>query len=590
MVPFYTFTAKGMPKVMEKRWVIKEAPEKEKVKELAITLQMDEKLAYLLVQRGILDYENARRFFRPSLSDLHHPMLMQDMDKAVNRITRAIEQGENILVYGDYDVDGTTAVAVMYTFLSGFYDKVAYYIPDRYKEGYGISTTGIDFANDNGFSLIIALDCGIKSNDKVDYALEKNIDFIICDHHLPGEKIPAAAAVLDPKRKDCAYPYKELSGCGIGFKLCQALCHQLNRQPEEIFSLIDLAAISIAADIVPITGENRTLCYLGLEKINEKPSPGIAAILKVASKQPPLTVSDLVFIIAPRINAAGRMESGRNAVDLMISSDDHLAFESGKLLDSHNADRKNLDKEITREALQIISSDEKMMKAKTTVLWSENWHKGVIGIVASRLTETYYRPTILFTLSNGVLTGSARSVREFDVHEAISSCSEFLIQFGGHKYAAGITLHPENFDSFRNRFEEVVASTITEELLIPSVEIDEEIKLTDIKSNPAEDLPKFARILKQFGPFGPGNMNPVFLIRNVKDTGYVKIVGENHLKFTVFSDENPAIKIPCIGFGLGEYLPGITNGKIFDIACCLEENTWNDRTTVQLVVKDIKLH
>jgi len=573
---------------MEKRWVIKEAPEKEKVDQLSKDLNISEKLAYLLVQRGVSDYEKAKKFFRPVKENLHDPFLMRDMDKAAGRVAKALENGENILVYGDYDVDGTTAVALTYTFLSRFYPNVAYYIPDRYKEGYGISTAGIDFAGDNGFSLIIALDCGIKSNDKVDYANEKGIDFIICDHHLPGEKLPDAAAVLDPKRKDCGYPYKELSGCGIGFKLCQALCKELGRNEEEVFSLIDLTAISIAADIVPITDENRTLAYLGLEKINEEPSPGIAAILKVASKNPPLTVSDLVFIIAPRINAAGRMESGRNAVELMISTDDSLAFESGKLLDSNNADRKNLDKEITLQALEIIGKNQELIKAKTTVLWHESWHKGVIGIVASRLTETYYRPTILLTLSNGVLTGSARSVREFDVHEAIHSCSELLIQFGGHKYAAGITMLPENFDAFRNKFEKIVSSTITDELLIPSIEIDEEINFEDIKTDPAEDLPKFARVLKQFGPFGPGNMNPVFVTRNVKDTGYAKIVGENHLKFAVYRENNPKIKLPCIGFGLSDYLPLIANGKSFDIAYCIEENTWNDRTTVQLVVKDIK--
>lgn len=575
---------------MEKRWVIKDSPEKGKTEQLAKELNISEKLAYLLAQRGISDFDNARNFFRPVREDLLDPFLMKDMDKAVNRISEAVKKGENILVYGDYDVDGTTAVALTYSFLIHFYPNVVFYIPDRYREGYGISTAGIDFAEDNGFTLIIALDCGIKSNDKIDYANEKGIDFIICDHHLPGDKLPAAVAILDPKRNDCKYPYKELSGCGIGFKLCQALCKKLNRAEEEIFSLIDLTAISIAADIVPITGENRTLTYLGLEKINESPSPGIAAILKVASKNPPLTVSDLVFIIAPRINAAGRMESGKNAVELMISTDDHLAFESGKLLDSNNSDRKNLDKEITQQALEIIRENEELKKAKTTVLWHETWHKGVIGIVASRLTETYYRPTILFTLSNGVLTGSARSVREFDVHEAINSCSELLIQFGGHKYAAGITLLPENFEAFRIKFEKIVSSTISDELLIPSIEIDEEIDFDDIKSDPSDDLPKFARVLKQFGPFGPGNMNPIFVSRNVKDTGYAKIVGDNHLKFAVVQEKDPKIKLPCIGFNLGEHLPMITSGKSFDMAYCIEENTWNDRTTVQLVVKDIKMH
>lgn len=578
-----------MPKDIEKRWVMKPESDPLLVHSLSTHLSVDPVLSNVLLKRGIHNLEEARAFFRPSLDVLHDPLEMKDMDKAVARIEAAIDQNENILIYGDYDVDGTTAVALMYGFLHSFYKNISFYIPDRYAEGYGISFKGIDFASDNGFSLIIALDCGIKSNDKAEYAKEKGIDFIICDHHTPGEIIPDAI-VLDPKRKDCNYPYKELSGCGIGFKLIQAMAKQRNISEEIVFSFLDLVTISTAADIVPVTGENRILAYHGLKEINSKPRAGIKAMLENAGKKLPVDISDLVFIIGPRINAAGRIRSGQHAVELLISENMTEAFEKSEMLNEHNDQRKNLDKEMTAQALEIIASDNNLKNSKTTVLFNESWHKGVIGIVASRVMESYYRPTIMLTESNGKITGSARSVKDFDIYEAIEKCSDLLEQFGGHKYAAGLTLKKENLEAFKIKFEKTVAETIPDEFLIPTIEIDSKLMFENIfaAGENSNEIPKFYRILKQIGPFGPGNMNPVFRTDDLQDTGYSKIVGENHLKLYVCPKNNPNLKLNGIAFGMGHLLTEIQQ-KNFDMVFTIEENFWNDKLSLQLSVKDIKI-
>jgi single-stranded-DNA-specific exonuclease len=571
---------------MNKAWFVKEAADYKKVKKLADELGVAQEIAHLLVQRGIENFDDAKNFFRPDWQQLYNPYLMQDMDKAIERLHKAILNNEKILIYGDYDVDGTTAVALVYGFLKNYYPNLEYYIPDRYAEGYGISFKGVDFAAANNYTLVIALDCGVKAIDKIKYANEKNIDFIICDHHLPGESLPDCI-VLDPKRNDCSYPYKELSGCGIGFKLMQAFCMKQNIPFENLYAYIDLVVTSIASDIVPITGENRTLAYFGLKKINQAPSCGIKALMDISGKKGPMSISDLVFIIGPRINAAGRLDSAGHAVKLLISRTIDEANDKAKLLNDNNSDRIQLDKQITQDALQLIT-EQSLTETKTTVLYKSDWHKGVIGIVASRLTEYYYRPTILFAKSNGMLTGSARSVKNYDVHAAIEQCAHLLEQFGGHKYAAGLTLKPENFEAFRQHFEEIVASTILPEQLIPSIDIDLEINFETIKPGNQDELPKFYRILKQFAPFGPGNMNPVFVTRNVKDAGYARIVKEEHLKLLLYSDHNPNLKIPAIGFGLARFFDYVSSGKTFDIAYTLEENTWNEKTSVQIIIKDIK--
>ena len=508
---------------MKKKWVIKERADKNLVAELSRQLNVHPILGNLLIQRGHDTFEKAREFFRPSLTLLHDPFLMKDMDKAINRIDKAIAAGEKIMVFGDYDVDGTTAVALVYTFLKKRYEEVAFYIPDRYKEGYGISTKGIDFAEANDFKLIIALDCGIKSIDKVDYAKSKGIDFIICDHHRPGTEIPAAYAVLDPKRNDCSYPYKELSGCGVGFKLIQAYSQHHNLPTSELDDYLDLVAISIAADIVPITGENRILTYYGLKKLNSAPRPGIKAILDLSGSKGGLTVNDVVFTIAPRINAAGRIESGNQAVELLISECHVEAKSQGEEINKKNTTRKGLNETITREALELIEGDTNFKNRKSTVLYNPDWHKGVIGIVASKLTDEFYRPTIILTRSNGVASGSARSVKDFDIYNAIESCSDLLDQFGGHMYAAGLTMKVENIEAFKDRFEEIVSNTIEDRMLIREIEIDDVISLDDINAS-------FFNILKQFAPFGPGNMAPVFMSEEVYDRGDVRVVGNNHLK------------------------------------------------------------
>ena len=561
------------------RWTLKPKPDTNKVEVLQKALQVEPIVATLLLQRGIETYKDAKTFFRPSLEDLHDPFLMKDMGKAVARIESAISNNENILVFGDYDVDGTTSVALMSSYLKTKSDRIATYIPDRYDEGYGVSYKGIDFAYDNDFSLIIALDCGVKAVDKVAYAKEKGVDFIICDHHRPGKKLPNAIAVLDPKREDCNYPYKELCGCGVGFKLIQALASKENKTVEDLAEYLDLVATAVGADIVPITGENRALAYFGLQVINAKPRPGIKAIINQVKKEV-FTITDVVFIVAPRINAAGRMKHGDYAVTLLTENDYGLAEKFAGEIEQFNLDRRETDKRITEEALKHIE-EHKEQERFTTVVYHETWHKGVIGIVASRLIETYYRPTLVFTKSGDRLAASARSVSGFDVYNALEACSEHIEQFGGHKYAAGLTLKEENYEAFKNAFEDVVSQTIDKNLLIPEVKVDAQINLKDI-------TPKFYRILKQFMPFGPGNMTPVFMTENLKDTGYGKCVGEDdkHLRITVSQPQ--ADKIVCIGFGLGDKHDVITNKKLFKAVYTVDENHWNGKVSLQLKLRDIK--
>ena len=577
---------------MQKRWVfakaLKEVESTQAIALLEEKLQVPELIARLLVRRGIHSYEEAKSFFRPSPGEMPDPFLMKDMNRAVDRLQRAIENKENILIYGDYDVDGTSSVALVYAYLSRFHENIDYYIPDRYAEGYGISTQGIDAAENSDVKLIIALDCGIKSIDKIQYAKEKGIDFIICDHHRPGDELPDAVAVLDPKREDCAYPYKELCGCGVGYKLLQAWTRSTQRDEDILFEYIDLVAVAIAADIVPITGENRIFTYYGLKKINESPAHWVKAILLLSGKTLPLDISNLVFIIAPRINAAGRIDSGKNAVRLLTSQSEKEALECASQIDQNNDERKHLDKEITRHALELIEANEQLKVAKTTVLFHDSWHKGVVGIVASRLTDTYYRPTILLTNNNGKLTGSARSVRDFDVYDAIEACSHLLEQFGGHKYAAGLTLSIENFEAFRDAFEKQVAATIPDELLIPAIEIEEEISFELLRKSKQEELPRFYRILKQFSPFGPGNMNPVFVAKGLKDSGLARCLKDEHLKMSVYQNDK-SLQFDAIAFGKGNLLNEILSGKKFDMAFTLEENYWNGKTSLQLMVKDIRI-
>ena len=560
------------------RWTLKTTPNITTVQQLSKDLSIDDTLSKLLVQRGISTFEEAKKFFRPSLEELHDPFLLKDMDLAVSRIEKAIASNENILIYGDYDVDGTTSVSLVASYLKTITTSISTYIPDRYDEGYGISYQGIDFAADNNFSLIIALDCGIKAIDKVAYANKKKVDFIICDHHKPGPKIPDAVAVLNPKRVDCSYPYDELCGCGVGFKLVQALASKRGQTIEDLTQYLDLVAIAIAADIVPITGENRVLTYFGLQVINSNPRNGIKAIIQEVHKKV-LTITDVVFIIAPRINAAGRIKHGNAAVQLLTEANFEQALEFAKAINQYNTERRVLDAQITKEALlQIEENKEK--EQFTSVVFNETWHKGVIGIVASRLIETYYRPTLVFTKSGNKLAASARSVKGFDVYEALEQCSEFIEQFGGHKYAAGLTLDPEMYTAFKNKFEEVVKNTIDKELLIPEITIDASLELSDIS-------PKFFRILQQMGPFGPQNMKPVFSTTSVRDNGYGKTVGEDksHLKLNIIYGADKKT-YNAIGFGLGNKMKFIQNN--FDIAYSLDENEWNGRTSLQLLLKDIK--
>ena len=557
------------------------------VKALAEVLSIDLKIAMLLVQRGISTFDEAKAFFRPSLEGTHSPFLMKDMDKAVARIQTALESNQRIMIYGDYDVDGTTAVALVFAYLKPIFgeEHICFYIPDRYSEGYGISFKGIDVAEEAGCSLIVALDCGIRSVDKVNYALEKKIDFVICDHHLPGTLLPEAFAILDPKQSDCMYPYKELSGCGIGFKLMQAL-HERNPSFPDPTDLLDLVATSIAADIVPITGENRILAFHGLLKVNQNPRPGLKALLVPSkelsgdsgqtSAQKEFTIGDLVFTAAPRINAAGRIDHGKKAVELLLSEGLQEASEAVFFIHQHNATRRTLDQQITSEALSILENNS---ETHANILYQPHWHKGVVGIVASRVMEIFYRPTLVLTESNGKITGSARSVRDFDIHEAIAACGDLLEQFGGHKYAAGLTMKPENFEEFSIRFEQVVAASIKPEQKIPVIDIDLEL-------DPIEITPKFYRVMKQLAPFGPGNMTPVFIARGLSDDGSARIVGSNHLKLRLGKAGQPYFD--AIAFNMGELLPSFSMGIPADVCYTLDENYWNGKSTLQWVVKDIR--
>ena len=564
------------------RWNFKSKPDLNQVKLLQKELQVDELIAKLLVQRGITNYQEAKNFFRPELSDLHDPFLMKDMDKAVIRIENAIQNEENIMVFGDYDVDGTTAVSLVSSYLKTKYSNICTYIPDRYDEGYGISFKGIDYASDNDISLIIALDCGIKSVDHIAYAKEKNIDFIICDHHRPGDILPNAVAVLDPKRDDCTYPFDELCGCGIGFKLIQALGKNYGETTEDLVNYLDLVATAIGADIVPINGENRILAYFGLQIINTNPRPGLKALMQNVKKKE-LNITDVVFILAPRINAAGRIKHGNEAVALLSEYDLDQAEQFASEIESYNVSRKELDQQITKEALvQILENNE--TENFTSVVYQENWHKGVIGIVASRLTETYYRPTLVFTKSGDKLAASARSVIDFDVYNAIDACSEHLEQFGGHKYAAGMTMKPENYTKFKNAFEDCVKNSIPEELRTPEIAIDAEIELSEIN-------PKMLRILKQFEPFGPENRTPVFYCKNVIDTGYAKTMGkaDEHLKlFLKQENQSNAIGYDAIGFGFGKDIEKVKNRRPFELVFSIDENEFNGNITPQIRIKDLK--
>ncbi len=566
---------------MQKKIIIKPKGNPQIVKHLANELNIDDITANLLTQRGVESFEEARIFFRPELAKLHDPYRMKDMDKAVVRLDKARAQNERILVYGDYDVDGTTSVALVYSFLKEIHTNIDYYVPNRYKEGYGVSKQGIDFAAESGASLIIALDCGIKAVEKVLYAKQKGIDFIICDHHQPGDELPAAAAVLDPKRLDCEYPFKELSGCGVGFKFMQAYAHRNSIPFENLLNYIDLVTVSIASDIVPIIGENRILSYFGLIKLNENALTGLKAIKKISGIEgKELTISDCVFRIGPRINAAGRIHSGSEAVRLLIADDYKKAYDQALTIDDYNTDRKNLDQTITHEALRQIGNSAEMQNRRATVIYNKDWHKGVVGIVASRLTETYYRPTIVLTESNGLITGSARSVADFDLYAAIESCRDLLENFGGHKYAAGLTIKHENLDEFKERFEQFVVQNISEEQKIPVVEADAEIKFAEITQ-------KFYKILKQFAPFGPGNLNPVFVTHNVRDTGRSTSIGQSHEHLKVSFIDDSGVELTGIGFSMAHYLKKIRTNATFTVSYVIEENIYKGVSSLQARIKEI---
>jgi single-stranded-DNA-specific exonuclease len=587
------FTFEEQKKRMEKRWVLKEQGDQQLIEKLSQELNIDHYLTNLLVQRGVTTFEEAKAFFRPSLKDLYDPFLMKDMQEAIIRIEQAIQRKERILVYGDYDVDGTTAVALVYTFFRKQYEDMDFYIPDRYTEGYGISYIGIDFAAENRFSLIIALDCGIKAVEKVAYAKSKGIDFIICDHHRPGNELPAASAVLDPKRADCSYPYKELSGCGIGFKLIQAYALKNNIPFEQLIEYLDLVVVSIASDIVDITGENRILAHFGLKLLNSAPRPGLEAILEYSNLQKKtegdginvfnreLTITDLVFLIGPRINAAGRIESGKNSVRLLITETKEGAIQLAEQINNNNTERKSLDTSATQQALENISNDKGFLQLKSTVLYNPLWHKGVIGIVASRLTEHYYRPTIVLTLSGELVTGSARSIKDFDIYEAIDSCSDLLEHFGGHKYAAGLSLKLANLEEFKSRFEKTVIEKLNGRELVPEIEIDSNLPLNAINS-------RFYNVLRQFAPFGPGNMAPVFRTDGIVDAGGSRVVGKNHLKLSVVHPEISGGPFSAIAFQQGEHISKIEKGLPFNNCYHIEENEWNGTVSIQLNIKDIK--
>lgn len=600
----------------EKRWILRQDYDTAAVARLQ-ALGASRTIAILLAERGISNREECVAFFNPSLTNLHNPFLMKDMDKVVARIAAAIAGNQRILVYGDYDTDGTTAVALLYSFLKKDYSNIDYYVPDRYTEGYGISRKGVDYAIETGVKLVIALDCGIRANEQISYALQNGVDFIVGDHHLPGDELPPAFAILDPKREGCPYPYKELSGCGIAFKIVEAILeerysvrmcdalkpddprYEKRRQlRQELEQYLDLVVVSIASDIVPIMGENRVLAYYGLKRINEKPRAGIEAILYYANiKQDPsksnsyfckeLTISDLVFLVGPRINAAGRIYSARDSVELLLCDDIKSANQWAQDINSYNSERKKLDQQVTEDAKSIIYADPVLQQKKSIVLFSPNWHKGVIGIVASRLIEEFYKPTIIFTQSDDLYTGSARSVKDFDIYSAIDQCSDLLEHFGGHKYAAGVAVRPENFEKFVQRFEEVVSATITQEQTEPDIEIDAVVSFAKEIDNT-----RFLEILKKFAPFGPQNMLPVFQSDNLVDTGYAREVGNDtvkHLKFEVMECDQMSKRYPAIGFQLGKYCNAVKNGQHFNVCYHIEENYWQGKTETQLNVKDIHL-
>jgi single-stranded-DNA-specific exonuclease len=563
---------------MEKRWRIVKA-DKEKAETLFRELKIHPALCTILIQRGVDTYEKARQFFRPQLSDLHDPFLMKDMDKAVDRILTAFSSNEKILVFGDYDVDGTTSVACMYQFLKNHHASTEFYIPHRYREGYGVSKTGIDYAAENQFSLIISLDCGIKSVELVQYAKELGIDFIVCDHHLPDDQLPPAVAILNPKQKDCNYPYKELCGCGVGFKLISALCRKMHLSDEASFEYLDLVATAIAADIVPITGENRILAYYGLKKANSNPNFGIKALGYLANHSKEFHINNLVFLIAPRVNAAGRMDDARKAVLMFVSETYEEALHWAEQLHADNDSRKEADMNITEEALAIIGSDEVMIQRRSTVLFQPHWHKGVVGIVASRLIDHYYRPTIILTQSGEYVAGSARSVSGFNVYEAIHQCRDLLLGYGGHFYAAGMTLENDKVEAFCQKFEEVVQASIHPELLIPEIVIDAEISLMDIRKS-------FYDIICQMEPFGPENLRPVFIAKKVYNTGWSKVVKENHIRFVL---QQGTAKITGIGFHMAQKMPLLEAGKAVDVVFKLDENEWNGEKNLQLKVIDVRI-
>jgi len=568
---------------MEKRWVVKEKGDTAVVKQLTGALGVSESLANLMAQRNISSAQDATAFFNPSLDYLHDPFLMKDMNIAVDRISTAIKKNERILVYGDYDVDGTTAVALMYSFLKDQYSNVEYYIPDRYKEGYGVSFQGLDYAYQNNCKVVITLDCGIKAVEKVKYAHTKGLDVIICDHHYPGDEIPKALAVLDPKQPSCSYPYKELSGCGVGFKLIHAYSRVHGIPFSEISQYLDLVAVSIASDIVPITGENRVMAYFGLKRLNESPRTGLREIIRESEVTKALTIEDVVFKIGPRINAAGRMETGSKAVDLLVSNDTKLATGISKEINNFNIERRSIDRTITTEAMRMIAEDQRTVNSRTTVLYNPTWKKGVIGIVASRLIETYYRPTVILTESNGFATGSARSVQGYDLYQAIEACSDLLESFGGHMFAAGLTLKKENIRPFMDKFEHYVNSTITEEQLVPRIFIDAELPFAEINE-------EFFKIMSQFQPFGPENMSPVFISRNVFDTGSGRMVGSNgeHLKLDLCQESAGKKSFSAIAFNQANHFEYIKGGNPFDICFSLEMNEFRGNKNLQLNVRDIK--
>jgi single-stranded-DNA-specific exonuclease len=568
----------------EKIWNVKNQGDSNDVKHLSAKLNVDMAIANLLVQRNIRTFEDAKAFFRPRLSDLHDPFLMKDMDKAVARLRLAIERQEKVLIYGDYDVDGTTSVSMLYRFLKDKIKELHYYIPDRYSEGYGISPKSIEYAADNNFTLVIVIDCGIKAIEKIAYARTRHLDYIICDHHNPGDRLPDAVAVLDPKRPDCNYPFKELSGCGVGFKFLLAYCQTYDEPVPKLYDLLDLVVVSIASDIVPVVGENRILAYYGLKKLNADPSIGLKTLIyntKINGSD--ITINDIVFKIGPRLNAAGRIEHGKKSVELLVCEDEAAANIMGEEINSFNEIRKTLDRDITQEALDLIANNEDLLENNSTVLFKRDWHKGVIGIVASRITDVFYRPTVILTESNGLATGSARSVREFDLYEAIDYCSDLLESYGGHMYAAGLTMKIENVSRFSERFEEFVTRTITKKQKQQTIEVDARLQMSDI-------TPKMVRILRQFEPYGPHNMTPVFVSENVYDTGTSRLVGKNmeHLKLDLVEPNSSSNRFSGIAFSQAEKFPLVSSGQPFDICYSITENDFRGKKTIQLMVRDLK--